>query len=50
MLAGPDDRNYGFWLDTNMRYDDLIGVVVRPGVFEVLWVEWYEQAQSRDTS
>jgi hypothetical protein len=33
-----------------MRYDDFEGDVVRPEVFEVLWVEWYDQAQPRDTT
>jgi hypothetical protein len=25
VLAGPDDRNYGFWLDTNMQLKDFTG-------------------------
>lgn len=38
VLAGPDDRNYGFWLDTNMRFYDFVGDDVSAEVFERLWL------------
>jgi hypothetical protein len=37
VLAGPDGRNYGFWLDTNMRYEDFTGDEVTAEVFERAW-------------
>lgn len=37
VLAGPDDRNYGFWLDTNMRFQDFNGDEVTAEVFESAW-------------
>ena len=46
VLAGPDDRNYGFWLDTNMKFDDFSGDIISSEVFEGLWVEWQDQLQS----
>jgi hypothetical protein len=40
VLAGPDARNYGFWLDTNMKFKDFIdGEVVHKDFFEQLWKE-----------
>jgi hypothetical protein len=39
VLAGPDDRNYGFWLDTNMTLKDFSGEPVDAAEFERLWRE-----------
>jgi hypothetical protein len=38
VLAGPSDECYGFWLDTNMRFDDFEGEPVAGGEFERLWL------------
>lgn len=46
IFTGPDDRNYGFWLDTNMKYDGFKGEVVSPEIFEALWVESHGRIQS----
>lgn len=40
VLAGPDARNYGFWLDTNAQIKDFNdGVPVDKEIFEKLWRE-----------
>ena len=36
-LTGPDARNYGFWLDTNMKIHDFTGEPVNEEEFERLW-------------
>ena len=37
VVAGPSDRDYGFWCDTNMKYSDFDGEEVSESVFEDLW-------------
>ena len=37
VYSGPDNANYGFWLDTNMKYDDFDGDEISPVEFERLW-------------
>lgn len=37
VLAGPSKDDYGFWLDTNMRYSDFTGEAVAEEYFENLW-------------
>jgi hypothetical protein len=37
VFAGPDSRNYGFWLDTDMTINDFEGAPENLGVFENLW-------------
>ena len=37
VLAGPDERNYGFWCDTNMRYEDFEGNPIEKAEFERNW-------------
>ena len=37
VLLGPDTSNYGFWLDTNMTYDDFSGELVSKDEFEEMW-------------
>ena len=37
VFSGPNDRNYGFWLDTHMTIDDFEGEPVDAEVFEVAW-------------
>jgi hypothetical protein len=38
VLSGPDSRNYGFWLDTNMRLPDFEGQEISADLFEELWL------------
>ena len=40
VLAGPDDRNYGFWLDTNMTLKDFTGEAITQEQFEKQWSEF----------
>jgi hypothetical protein len=40
VLAGPNDGNYGFWLDTNMRYSDFDGTAISAHQFELKWKAW----------
>ena len=37
VFAGPDKRNYGFWLDTNMKYEDFNGKTIDKEEFERYW-------------
>jgi hypothetical protein len=37
VFAGPDKKNYGFWLDTNMKYEDFDGEPVAKDEFERIW-------------
>lgn len=37
VFAGPDKRNYGFWLDTNMKYQDFEGEPIEKDEFEKMW-------------
>lgn len=37
VFAGPDKKNYGFWLDTNMKYEDFKGESIDKDVFERYW-------------
>jgi hypothetical protein len=41
VLAGPDDRNYGFWLDTNMTLKDFDHDEVPLKSFEALWNQFF---------
>lgn len=37
LFAGPSEENYGFWLDTNMKYSDFVGDVIESSEFEKQW-------------
>ncbi|MCK8482317.1 hypothetical protein [Psychroserpens algicola] len=37
VFAGPDERNYGFWCDTNMKFEDFNGKPIDKNEFERLW-------------
>jgi hypothetical protein len=37
VLAGPSKDDYGFWLDTNMRFSDFKGETVDEEYFEKVW-------------
>ena len=37
VFAGPDKQNYGFWLDTNMKYEDFEGESIEKDEFEKYW-------------
>lgn len=37
VFAGPDKKNYGFWLDTNMKYKDFKGEPIDKEVFDRYW-------------
>ena len=38
IFAGPDIRNYGFWLDSNMKFEDFNGVIIEKDEFEYYWI------------
>lgn len=40
VLAGPDDENYGFWLDTTMTLVDIGGESIPQATFEETWNAW----------
>ena len=37
VFAGPSQKDYGFWLDTNMREPDFSGESVTKEYFEQMW-------------
>lgn len=37
VFAGPDKRNYGFWLDTDMKFEDFEGKLINKDEFESYW-------------
>ena len=37
VVAGPSAKDYGFWLDTNMKFSDFTGEPVTQEHFESLW-------------
>jgi hypothetical protein len=37
LFAGPNKKNYGFWLDTNMKYKDFTGDPIEKEEFERFW-------------
>ena len=37
VLDGPNKRNYGFWLDTNMNYNDFEKNTIEKEEFEYYW-------------
>ncbi len=37
VIAGPSAIDYGFWLDTHMRYPDFTGDLIAPDYFEKMW-------------
>ena len=41
VLAGPNERNYGFWLDTNMKLSNFENEVIEKAYFEKKWNEFY---------
>ena len=41
VLAGPNERNYGYWLDTNMKLSDFENEVIEKSYFEKKWHEFY---------
>ena len=38
IFSRPDRRNYGFWLDTNMKYQDFDGDLIEKEEFEHYWI------------
>ncbi len=43
VLAGPNERNYGFWLDTNMKLNDFENEVIEKNYFEEKWNEFHDK-------
>lgn len=39
VVLGPNERNYGFWLDTSMRFVDVAGDEISHNEFERTWAE-----------
>ena len=39
VVLGPNERNYGFWLDTSMRFVDVAGDEIGHHEFERTWAE-----------
>ena len=37
VVSGPDNRNYGFWCDTNMLWEDFDGIKLSEESFESAW-------------
>ncbi len=43
VLAGPTESDYGFWHDTNMRYQDFECEVISSAEFESKWIYFWAQ-------
>ncbi len=41
ILAGPNERNYGSWLDTNMKINDFENEIIEKDYFENKWKEFH---------
>ena len=39
VLAGPSHEDYGFWLDTNMRFGDFTGEPIEREEFDKKWAQ-----------
>lgn len=50
VLSGPDQRNCGFWLDTNMRLADFSGEEISGDMFEDVWRSCASQRSERPSS
>lgn len=37
LFSGPSDKDCGFWLDSNMKQDDFIGLSIGKKEFEKIW-------------
>lgn len=37
VFAGPDKKNYGFWLDSDMKFEDFKGESIDKDDFERFW-------------
>ena len=42
VLAGPDDKNYGFWLDTEMKFNNFEGEEISKVEFVKLWETYFD--------
>jgi len=49
VLVGPDHRNYGFWLDTNMTWRDFTGDEISQEDFEAQWSRWSARSAPEST-
>ena len=43
ILAGPSKGSYGFWLDTNMTFQDFDDQEIEADEFEKLWAQFIAQ-------
>jgi len=41
ILAGPDEKNYGFWLDQDMTINDFEGEEISEQEFEKAWATFF---------
>ena len=39
IIAGPSEKNYGFWCDSNITIESFSGEAIDPLKFESLWKE-----------
>ena len=37
VLAGPSKKDYGFWVDSDIRYADIVGEPITEEYFEQMW-------------
>ena len=40
VVAGPDRWNFGFWTDTDLKWEDFEGDEIGRDVFEAAWSRW----------
>jgi len=47
ILAGPDERNYGYWHDTNMRINDFENNEISSDYFQEKWNVFFNYGDSK---
>ena len=47
VLAGPSERNYGFWCDTNCTLEDFDNIQSSPEYFERKWKEYWKNKDDK---
>ena len=50
VLSGPNEANYGFWLDSNMTIDDFEGFEMTAEEFETYWKDTDSFGNALDAS
>lgn len=50
ILAGPDERNYGFWLDADLTLKDFEGKEISKDEFMKIWNSYFDAGNKHHAS